>query len=1111
MSREIPYNAIISTLDRGDQVTHQVTVNREVPEIPNRGPLLEDAKYLAGNEARRYTDAERERMELYESVDSHESLTSVYKDHLQFRETEPRWFFWIFVVAIGFLAGMTSVLFVSLVHVMFALRMRLLWFGLEGFSSESQRFENFTVMNPSTSSVFEGQDSPLHGLPSRNLWGGYIMWISFSLMCSVGAAVLGYAVPNCKGVGTAEVTAHLNGVKNLSMFDKKVFVAKLAYGLLNVASGIPIGYYGLLVQCGTMIAVFVTSRSRLIKFQNINVIRHFRNPRDQRIISIIGASAGVGSAFSVAVGGLMFVLEQLSSTLATKFALYTFVSCLVSSFTVQTYYSFIVFFKTRDRSMFEYGQLLVDVFIQFNTNLPDLLPIPMNIFDIVPCVVIGVVCGFAAAAYIRIFTLATQVRRLVQLRYARAIKHVLPVVMALLYATCVYWSAAAFDSYVDLNPSKDRDSCVIVPQHVLFMRNTSVISYYGMTGTLCDMYLENGTMVNGTRTSYAPPVMHPFSSLAFGFSESTVQLLLTVRSPEMFSFQCLFLFGLIYFTFSALNMGASANGDIMVPGMVIGATIGRIVGSVTHDVLRLMLPDTQSWADAGSFAMIGAASFLGGATGLTFSICIIMIEMTNDLRHRVSVMIALSVAKLVCERFSHSFTSCYLESLCVPLLDFAGRIHKYDMFCARHIMAKDVKCMTSVMTIKSLVEILESCQHNGFPVVSVTDGTFKGLLQRSELLLVLWNVHWTRTATGQCSYDRMRQIEDRLFYDKLSGLPPLSRKLKSRNIDLSPYLDTSAYSIQEGTCLSVMYHTFRTLGMRHLVVLNRKNEIVGMITRKDLVTDRILENIDKENQRRLNEVVEDGSMNSRARAFTRMNDQKLVVDTNDLEIEDTPDVLDGKVRLYSLRYLPEPLTGSMCQSPAANPPSETFVIPKMSVRNKSKSVPPTKFVLEQPAEGSTDDESHTQAAKNPPRRRGTMTSNREVDSLPPNSSKSSSTQRVTMKTASLLSIEVKNDETAVEATKHTETISSSEMATRNQFQGDTESAVHEVLSHQPQAATDAGTDTTIEMGTQNQFEVGSALSEVREEVLPNQDDDAVVTHTDDVTESAHKAQKESGK
>lgn len=57
---------------------------------------------------------------------------------------------------------------------------------------------------------------------------------------------------------------------------------------------------------------------------------------------------------------------------------------------------------------------------------------------------------------------------------------------------------------------------------------------------------------------------------------------------------------------------------------------------------------------------------------------------------------------------------------------------------------------------------------------------------------------------------------------------------KSNFIDLSPFMNQTPYTVRQSTTLSRVFRTFRTIGLRHMVVVDDVCNVVGMITRKNL-------------------------------------------------------------------------------------------------------------------------------------------------------------------------------------------------------------------------------------------------------------------------------------
>ncbi|RLN92598.1 hypothetical protein BBJ28_00017181, partial [Nothophytophthora sp. Chile5] len=58
-------------------------------------------------------------------------------------------------------------------------------------------------------------------------------------------------------------------------------------------------------------------------------------------------------------------------------------------------------------------------------------------------------------------------------------------------------------------------------------------------------------------------------------------------------------------------------------------------------------------------------------------------------------------------------------------------------------------------------------------------------------------------------------------------------------MDLTPYMNPTPHIVQEQTPVPRAFRLFRSLGLRHLIVLNRRNEVRGVITRKDLTPSHL--------------------------------------------------------------------------------------------------------------------------------------------------------------------------------------------------------------------------------------------------------------------------------
>ena len=66
----------------------------------------------------------------------------------------------------------------------------------------------------------------------------------------------------------------------------------------------------------------------------------------------------------------------------------------------------------------------------------------------------------------------------------------------------------------------------------------------------------------------------------------------------------------------------------------------------------------------------------------------------------------------------------------------------------------------------------------------------------------------------------------------MDGVPASHNPVLQDVLDLRPYINTSAAAIQESFSVERTYVVFRTLGLRHLVVVDRHNHVKGIVTRK---------------------------------------------------------------------------------------------------------------------------------------------------------------------------------------------------------------------------------------------------------------------------------------
>merc|ERR1712091_151906 len=127
----------------------------------------------------------------------------------------------------------------------------------------------------------------------------------------------------------------------------------------------------------------------------------------------------------------------------------------------------------------------------------------------------------------------------------------------------------------------------------------------------------------------------------------------------------LLLLTLFNFSFMTLTYGVSAPTGLFVPSLLVGAAWGRLSGRLVRAALApLGVP-----VHLPVYAVIGAAASLGGATRMTLSITVLIVETTGAVQLTVPIMLAIFAAKLVGDTFTLGIYDTHIKIRGAPLLE----------------------------------------------------------------------------------------------------------------------------------------------------------------------------------------------------------------------------------------------------------------------------------------------------------------------------------------------------------------------------------------------------------------------------------------------------------
>lgn len=756
-----------------------------------------------------FTPAERKRQCAFESIDYWEPQTAVYKDYLPKRKGEKRWAKWIVYALIGIAIGV--------------------WAG--------SLFQTLDI-------IVNGKQQALAKVrPNESKWRrvlGWLVWSGLSMLqAGLGSLLCAY-FPSAAGSGVPEMIAYLNGVMLPKFFNIRNLVSKTFSLMLAVTSGLPVGAEGPMTHLGALIGAGIcTGRSRTLKCSS-GFFKSFRNPKDHRDFIAGGAAAGLTGAFGTPIAGLLFILEEVASFFPVKLAWMTFFCCVITKLVLQTINSYFADWKLKAR-----GSLASTEYSQSAGILFDVGPhVPMSLNAIAPSIIIGVVMGLWAVAHTQFNVFVARCRA----RYVTfsTPRRVIEVIMAsFVYSTLTYIVACQFDC-VQKPPQGGSKELRIMFENSTDNRIAPLPAKVFWFDQMCNS------------TDY----FNPYGTIAMTADVNAMSIMFSRHTSTLIPKAALLIHFILYSIFASYCAGIFVASGVMVSvSLIIGAAGGRIWGML----LQQWFPEsTFDWADPGLFSLVGAAGFFGGLSRLTFSLTVLTFEVSNDLEHILLFMTSIFVAKLVADKFSHSLYHNMLYIKCVPFLDLDTQVHKLDTYSARDIMATPVLCLNSVETVEQIVKVLKSTKHHAYPITSLIDDTFKGTITREALSLLLW---WTIKQTGEgtevafdavtasqqrhATHEDLSELKEELFWGKLSEIPQFPDEMLDAFINLNPFIDTSAFAVSENMCISRTYLIFRSLGARHLIVVDRCNKVRGIITRKDLLQDMMMERVQERRKMRI--------------------------------------------------------------------------------------------------------------------------------------------------------------------------------------------------------------------------------------------------------------------
>ncbi|CAI9765287.1 unnamed protein product [Fraxinus pennsylvanica] len=628
----------------------------------------------------------------------------------------------------------------------------------------------------------------------------FAAFAGLNMILAICAAVLcALIAPAAAGSGIPEVKAYLNGVDAHSILAPSTLLVKIFGSIFGVAAGFVVGKEGPMVHTGACIANLLGQGGSRKYHLTWKWLRYFKNDRDRRDLITCGAAAGVAAAFRAPVGGVLFALEEAASWWRSALLWRTFFTTAVVAMVLR---SLIQFCKSGNCGLFGHGGLII---FDVNSAIPS-----YNTPDLLAIMLIGVLGGILGSLYNYLVDKVLRTYSIINER-GPALKILLVIVVSLLTSCCAYglpWFVACTPCPTGLDVQ-----CPTI----------------GRSGNYKIFQCQEGHY-------------NDLASLFLNTNDDAIRNLFSSRNKNEFHFSSLFIFFTAMFFLGVITYGIAIPSGLFIPVILAGASYGRLLGRLLGSFASL---------DVGLFGLLGAASFLGGTMRMTVSLCVILLELTNDLLMLPLVMLVLLISKTVADSFNKGVYDQIVKMKGLPYMEAHAEPYMRQLV-AGDVCSGPLISFSSVEKVGNIVHALRMTRHNGFPVIDeppFTDAPeLCGLVLRSHLLVLLNAKKFTKNRV------LIRSELLRMFHAFDFAKPGSGKGLKVEDldineeememyVDLHPITNTSPYTVVETMSLAKAAVLFRELGLRHLCVVPKtpgRPPIVGILTRHDFMPGHVL-------------------------------------------------------------------------------------------------------------------------------------------------------------------------------------------------------------------------------------------------------------------------------
>ena len=576
------------------------------------------------------------------------------------------------------------------------------------------------------------------------------VWLTFVCISASLAAVAGgfcsHVEPLAAGSGIPEMKTYLNGVHLKGLLRLRTVVAKLGGIAFSIGSGLIAGKEGPFVHGGGLVGGGLSAfGSHSLGFKTAKP-NHFRNDADKRDFIAIGTAAGVAVAFGAPIGGCLFAVEEgasfYSQTMLWRGFLATCMGVLTIHWLDQLDFDALDFARAKFGTHRDFGLYTDDeanysrVFWWYFWEVPLFAGL-------------GALGGLLGALFVKVNVRITAWRQRHVPVANRHRRHAEVILVCAATATVMFLllrHSPCAPVPANLRAGSERD--LYVPK--LDLGDTAAQAFeYGAESKdqIREKFFRRLYCPEGAYSLYGQLFFTPLAKslkllvhlgeVGEGAAEAA-----SGERQHMFGMDALFLYFFVMYGLMILTYGVGAPTGLFVPSLAVGAALGQIYGRGVAAFVGAVDPGIP--VDLHTYAVLGAAASLGGATRMTISITVLVMETTGSMQLIIPLMLVIFFAKAVGDKFSLGIYDTHIKIRGAPfLIGHEQTGPALDKLRVSEVMADDLVTLEPTPTVSEIVAALTETSHGAFPVAAAGPAApgepfeLHGTITRGALLKLL--------------------------------------------------------------------------------------------------------------------------------------------------------------------------------------------------------------------------------------------------------------------------------------------------------------------------------------------------------------------------------------